>query len=160
MRRTTVLRCECRAKAASMDSNSQLAGCAGVRSAPRSNEKALEQRACSRIARQGTIALDLLEQLAERTERRLNELDAASGGGDRAAAVHVRSNWRNNAGLSDARFARDQYDAPAARGRLATITRQEAHLALARHEHTGDVRGQRFEIVRQKQPCSGKNGLP
>jgi hypothetical protein len=68
-----------------MDSNSQLAGCAGIPF----KRKAVEQRACSRIARQGTIALDLLEQVAERTEWCLNELDAASGARDGTAAVHA-----------------------------------------------------------------------
>jgi hypothetical protein len=51
--------------------------------------KAVEQRACPRIARQGTIALDLLEQLAERAKGCLDELDAASGSGGRPAAIHA-----------------------------------------------------------------------
>jgi hypothetical protein len=52
--------------------------------------EALEQGACSRIARQGTVAIDLLQQLAEWTERCLNELNAASGGENRTASVHVQ----------------------------------------------------------------------
>jgi hypothetical protein len=46
----------------------------------------------------------------------------------------------------------------AAAGRFTTIIRQEAQLALAADEYTGDVRNQRLEVKRQKEPARMGSG--
>jgi hypothetical protein len=94
----------------------------------------------------GATSLELREQVAERSKRRLDEFNASREGDRGTAPGEPGLEMTEQARLPDAGLAPDQHDATAPVSRFAAMPDQETALSLASYEHVAHVGDHRLHL--------------